>query len=178
MITQDGLIQVNKGLQGIDVKGKNYVMVNSRVEAFRELSPQGSIQTELVSLTDGVVTMKATVLDEDGRVLATGYAQEKETASYINRTSFIENCETSAIGRALGFCGIGIEKSIASAEEVRNAITQQEEKISETHVKALVSLCEQKGLDAYETFPDGVENLNYEQHDKAVKRLQKMKDKV
>lgn len=177
MITVDGLNEVNKSLQSIDVKGKDYVMVNKRVQAFRQLAPQGSIQTEIVSLEDGVVTIKATVFDEDGKILATGHAQEKETSSYINRTSFIENGETSAIGRALGFCGIGVDKSIASAEEVQNAIAQQDEKIDELHQNSLKKLCEQKGLNVADTFPDGVENLNYKQHDEAVRKLSKLKDK-
>ena len=59
-------------------------------------------------------------------MLATGYAFERQDASNINKTSFIENCETSAVGRALGFIGLGSEKSIASAEEVDNAIKTQE----------------------------------------------------
>ena len=69
--------------------------------------------------------MKATISDENGVVLATGHAQEKESSSFINKTSFIENCETSVVGRALGMCGIGVDVSIASAEEVQNAINNQ-----------------------------------------------------
>ena len=72
-----------------------------------------------------MVLMKSIVTDEAGNVLSTGYAQEKENASVVNRTSYIENCETSAVGRALGMCGFGIDASVASAEEVKNAIEQQ-----------------------------------------------------
>jgi len=121
----EGLSKVNEKLKSIDVKGKGYVQVNERVKGFRELCPNGRIETDIVDLTDGVVTMKAYVYDEEGKLLATGYAQEKETSSYINKTSFIENCETSAVGRALGWCGIGVDGSMASAEEVANAITNQ-----------------------------------------------------
>ena len=70
--------------------------------------------------------MRAMVCGEDGKLLGTGTAQEKETSSFINKTSFIENCETSAVGRALGMCGFGIDTSIASAEEVQNAINNQD----------------------------------------------------
>ena len=122
------LRKLNEGLKTVDIKGKPYIEVNKRVIAFRELEPNGAISTEIVNFENGVVTMKATVTSESGQVLATGYAQEKETSSYINKTSFIENCETSAVGRALGFCGIGVDSSIASAEEVANAIHQQEQK--------------------------------------------------
>jgi len=119
------LSKINERLKAIDVKGKGYVQVNERVKGFRELFPNGRIECEIIDLTDGVVTMKAFVYDEDGKLLATGFAQEKETSSYINKTSFIENCETSAVGRALGWVGIGVDGSMASAEEVANAIKNQ-----------------------------------------------------
>ena len=123
-MTFEDLQKVNATLGKMDIKGKAYTLVNERVRAFRQLYPEGSITTELVSDTDGVCTFKAIVSYGD-LVLATGYAQEKESSSYINKTSYIENCETSAVGRALGFLGIGIEMSIASAEEVVTAICNQ-----------------------------------------------------
>ena len=124
-ITKENIIEVNKKLETIDVKGKAYVQVNERVKAFREICPSGCISTEIISLDNGVVTMTAKITDENGMLLATGTAQEKETSSYINKTSFIENAETSAVGRALGFLGIGVDGSMASAEEVANAIVNQ-----------------------------------------------------
>ena len=122
--------RINATLKTVDIKGKDYVEVNKRVMAFRELEPNGTITTEIVDIKEdknggGIVTMKATVCYGEGRILATGTAQEKESSSYINKTSYIENCETSAVGRALGFIGIGTDTSIASAEEVLNAITNQ-----------------------------------------------------
>lgn len=147
------LKRVNEGLKGIDVKGKDYVEVNKRVMAFRELEPNGTITTEIISNAGGVVTMKATVTDSNGKILATGYAYEKESSSFINKTSYIENCETSAVGRALGFCGIGVDASIASAEEVANAIKQQEdaqknpEPLATTaEKKVFYDRCEQLGV--------------------------------
>ena len=126
MITFEQIRQANEALQTMDVKGRPYVEVNQRIKAFRMCFPNGSISTEILFLADGIVTMKATVCNEDGQVLGTGTAQEKETSSYINKTSYIENCETSAVGRALGMCGFGIDTSVASAEEVQNAIHNQE----------------------------------------------------
>lgn len=123
--------KANKTLKATTLKSKNgrktgdYVEVNQRIKAFRQVYPTGTISTDIVSLENGVVMMKATVLDEDGKTLATGLAYEKESSSFINETSFIENCETSAIGRALGFCGFGIDSSVASADEVENAILNQ-----------------------------------------------------
>jgi len=111
-------------MKKIDIKGTDYVMVNERIKAFREMHPLGSILTKIESLNDGVVVMKCEVV-VDGHVVAVGHAYEKDGSSFINKTSYIENCETSAIGRALGVLGIGIDTSIASYEEVANAKKQQ-----------------------------------------------------
>jgi hypothetical protein len=78
-----------------------------------------------VSNEGGVCVFRATIYDEDNNILGTGTAYENEKSSYINKTSYIENCETSAVGRALGMCGFGIDTSIASADEVVNAINNQ-----------------------------------------------------
>lgn len=118
--------KVNKTLSTMDIKGKDYVLVNERIRAFRMLYPEGTIQTELLYDTDGICTFRATIKDGD-RVLGVGHAQEKESSSYINKTSYIENCETSAVGRALGMLGIGIDTSVASYEEVANAVANQSE---------------------------------------------------
>ena len=139
--------EVNATLPTVDIKGKPYVTVDSRVEAFRQLYPNGAIITEVTSFGAGTCTVKATVL-VDGEVVSTGHAFENQQASYINKTSFLENCETSAVGRALGFLGIGLNGSIASADEVSIAIEQQEKasakknrflKIGELKIKAIES---------------------------------------
>ena len=90
------------------------------------LYPQGSIETELINNENGICIFKSIIKDEEGKILGTGTAYEKENSTFINKTSYIENCETSAVGRALGMAGFGIDTSIASAEEVNNAIQQQE----------------------------------------------------
>lgn len=112
-------------LKTIDIKGKAYVLVNERLKYFRENFPQFSLISELLSNENGVCVIKASIIDENGKVLATGHASEKESSSFINKTSYIENCETSAWGRALANFGIGIDSSVASAEEVANAIRNQ-----------------------------------------------------
>ena len=111
-------------LRTVNIKGKEYVEVNERIKAFREMYPTGSIITEIVSHQDGVVVMKATAII-DNQIRATGHAYEKEGSTFINKTSYIENAETSAIGRCMGCLSIGIDTSIASVEEVANAIKQQ-----------------------------------------------------
>ena len=113
-------------MNSINIKGKNYVMVNERIKYFRENYKGWSLTSELVNLTDDSCVIKAIITDENGIVKATGFAQEDRTSSMINKTSFVENCETSAWGRALGNLGIGIDDSIASAEEVDMAIKKQE----------------------------------------------------
>lgn len=121
------LLAVNEEIQTIDVKGKNYAEVPQRIKAFRKLFPNGSIETEIVSLDEHRVVMSCTVKDESGKVLAKAHAYENEGSSFINKTSFIENCCTSCTGRALGYLGIGIDTSVASFEEVANAQLQQTE---------------------------------------------------
>lgn len=129
-ITYTDITQANEGLSTVDVKGKEYVVVPQRVKAFRKLYPDGFIMTDILSHENGVVVMqaKAGYYDEEGNafVLGTGLAFEKADSSYINKTSYIENCETSAIGRALGFLGLGIDAAICSAEELINAVSNQD----------------------------------------------------
>lgn len=108
---------------------KDYVEVNVRVEKFWEKYPNGRIETDLVSWENGVIVMKANVYKDlkDELPSANGFAYEKEGSSFINKTSALENCETSAVGRALALLGFEIKKSIASKEEVENAKLQQHE---------------------------------------------------
>lgn len=128
-MTYEEIVKANATIQTTDIKGKAYAEVNQRIKAFRMLYPEGAIMTDLLSNENGVCVMKATAgfYGEDGAfyILGTGTAYEKESSSFINRTSFIENCETSAIGRCLASCGIGIDTSVASYEEVQNAINNQ-----------------------------------------------------
>ena len=125
-ITYSDLLKVNSEIKTTPIKGKDYADVPNRIMAFRKLFPNGTISTEIVSLENGVVIFKATAVGEDGMILGTGHAYEKENSSFINKTSYIENAETSAVGRCLGMLGIGIDTSIASFEEVTNAMLQQE----------------------------------------------------
>lgn len=120
---------------------KEYAEVNQRIKAFRQLYPDGFILTEVISNDNGVCVIKATVgyydsVDRSPVTLATGTAYEKEDSSFINKTSYIENCETSAVGRAIGMLGIGIDTSVASYEEVANAINNQV-KASESQIKCV-----------------------------------------
>ena len=132
-------------LKTIDIKGKDYVLINERIRYFRETYEDGQILTEILSNENGVCLFKATVTI-NGKVVSTGHAQEKEGSTFINKTSYIENAETSAIGRALGIAGIGIDTSIATYEEVKNAINNQnnDDEKSKLEIKNIPLLSKQQ----------------------------------
>ena len=145
-MTYEELVKVNSAINTTPIKGNEYATVNQRVKAFRMLHPNGTIDTQIVSHENGVVVIKATVADEGGNILGTGHAYEKEGSSFINKESYIENCETSAVGRALGFVGLGIDTSICSAEELTNALINQNAKIDKDSIKKLTMLAESKNV--------------------------------
>ena len=179
MITFDDIQKANAAMKTTDIKGRPYMEVNQRIKAFRMLFPEGFIRSQIINIQDGVCVMHAEVgyYTEDGtrNILGEGTAYEKETSSFINKTSYIENCETSAVGRALGMAGFGIDTSVASYEEVSNAIAQQEAdkqpkkakghnstpetvearetasgRITEKEWKNLQAVCKEKGKDPRE----------------------------
>jgi len=112
-------------IRTIDIKGTAYATVNARLTYFRENHQDYRLISEIISDKDGTVIIKASILNEKGDILATGHACEKDGVGFINKTSHVENCETSAWGRALGNFGIGISAAVASYEEVANAIEQR-----------------------------------------------------
>jgi hypothetical protein len=163
MCTFEQLQKANETIKTTDIKGKAYAEVNQRIKAFRIIYPDGFIRTEIISNENGVCIMKACVgYESEGRerILGTGTAYEKESANYINKTSYIENCETSAVGRALGMAGFGIDTSVASFEEVQNAIAQQEAMKKKTEVKQTTKEIKEGAMRAFliehEIAPDWV----------------------
>lgn len=148
------LVKANAAIRTTNIKGKEYAEVNQRVKAFRTLYPEGFITTEILCREGGLCIIKATVghyADGKSVILATGTAYEKEGSSQINRTSYIENCETSAVGRALGMAGFGIDTSIASADEMNNALLQQNTNAVQKPVQAVPHV--QKPVQAEQTAP-------------------------
>jgi hypothetical protein len=122
--------------QGIvNIRGKEYKTVALRVQEFKEKFPSYFLTTEIVKIDDEQCIIKAYagIHTDDGNVqtFATGHAQEFRKASQINGTSYVENCETSAIGRCLSALGLSGEQ-FASAEEVANAMYQQNNPVIET----------------------------------------------
>lgn len=110
-----------------NIKGKAYVEVSQRILYFRT-APEyrgWAMESDIISYDDQSCIIRATIKNPEGVVVAIGHAQEDRTSSMINKTSYIENCESSAWGRCLGNLGIGIETSIATADEVAMAIAKQ-----------------------------------------------------
>ena len=111
------------------IKGKDYVEVNQRLLYFRnEKKYEGwGIEIRFLVLDSESCVAQCTIKDDDGYIVAQGTAQEDKSSSRLNQTSYVENCETSAVGRALAMLGIGIETSIASSNEVSMAIAKQQD---------------------------------------------------
>lgn len=156
-------------MKTVDIKGKAYVEVNERIKYFREHYEGWSLESDLLSLDNGVCVIKATIRDENGVIKANGLAYEKENSTFINKTSYIENCETSAWGRALGNLGIGIDTSIASAEEVINAVNNQPKpKLNDSSI--YISLAKLTDLDLIKNF--------YEENKDKVNDPEQLKEKA
>lgn len=114
-------------LKSINIKGKEYVTVNQRLIFFRSQPEYKGwrITEDVVSLDEKEGLFKVTIINPEGFEMAVAHAQEYRDSSYINKTSFVENGFTSALGRALGYLGIGIDTAIASADEVQTAVKNQ-----------------------------------------------------
>ena len=120
-------------MEKIMIKGKPYVQVNQRVLELRhkygDKDNMFGIKTKVVEWNKekNEIIVQAWITDQTGRIVGSGIAHEEKTQSGVNSTSYVENCETSAIGRALAAFGLGIEDAYASADEVQGAIKKQDE---------------------------------------------------
>ena len=113
-----------QNMQRVNIKGKMYATVSSRVDAFRKHFPTATISTHLIHDDEVRVVVEAKITVE-GTLLGTGMAEEQRGKGLINTTSALENAETSAIGRSLASIGLGGSSEYASSFEVENAISQQ-----------------------------------------------------
>ena len=141
-------------MKAIKIKGKDYIEVNERIKHFRKKYPDYSLTSEVIEKTPDSIMIMATISNESGVVLATGLAEETKGTTYINETSYVENCETSAWGRALGNFGIGIDTSIASADEVINAVNNQKTQqcLTQTHYVNTLKGTKKQALNVLEKY--------------------------
>lgn len=181
MVTFERIKKANESIKTTDIKGKEYADVNQRIKAFRMVYPDGSIVTEMISNENGICIFKASVYSGSdsslgglGGLLGIGHAYEKEGSSFINRTSYIENCETSAVGRALGMAGFGIDVSVASAEEVQNAMLNQS-RITENQMAIIRNVYKGTKLDAL-LQKNGLERLEDMSMSKASDLIKSLKE--
>ena len=134
-------------METITIKGKKYVTVNERLKAFRTTADFAgfSLVTIAHELTNDVCVMEAQIKNKDGVLIANGFAREVRTqaGSLVNATSYVENCETSAWGRALANFGIGIDENICSAQELLVALGMQQSKAADPTPKAEPAAAEQ-----------------------------------
>lgn len=109
----------------VTISGREYLTVARRLKDFWDKHPDWAIATKIIESAQ-TVRVRAVIKDETGRVRATGHAEEDRDTGNINKTSAIENCETSAVGRALGVVGF-TGSAVASAEEMEAALEKQKE---------------------------------------------------
>lgn len=126
-VSYEQIEKANSEMGLLKLGAKNYAQVNERIKAYRKVYPTGKIETEILEIKEDYVRIRATVTDTEEYIIATGTATEKLTGDArkdnVNLTSMVENCETSAVGRALGFAGFGVDTAIASAEDIEKAKT-------------------------------------------------------
>lgn len=182
----------NAKIKTTNIKGKQYAEVHERIKHFRGEPNYASlgINTEVLEWDKDKeeIIIRATIYDTNrdiGRILASGIAHERrdDKQSFVNKTSYVENAETSAIGRALACMGIGIEDAYASAFEVANAIAQQDGK-KKDHLKVVETPKESATKDSIDSIPthdssdEIVQNLTTRMHASACISYEKLQELV
>ena len=166
----------NAKIKTTNIKGKQYAEVHERIKHFRGEPNYASlgINTEVLEWDKDKeeIIIRATIYDTNrdiGRILASGIAHERrdDKNSFVNKTSYVENAETSAIGRALACMGIGIEDAYASAFEVANAVAQQNanDGKKKDHLKVVDPPKESEPADSIDSIP------THDSNDEIVKNL-------
>ena len=150
--------------------GKKYTMVSVRVEAFRKaFGMDYGIETDIISYNGDNVIAKAVIKNKDGMIIGSGYAEEIRGSSNVNKTSAVENCETSAVGRALASIGLhgGQYASINEIEQAQQKeiiIDEKEaQKFADERIKEVQSIKDLDELQQWdEYFSDQLDKLNEE----------------
>tara|TARA_Y100000361_G_scaffold147630_1_gene159381 strand:- start:545 stop:1204 length:660 start_codon:yes stop_codon:yes gene_type:complete len=185
----------NAKIKTTNIKGKQYAEVHERIKHFRGEPNYASlgINTEVLEWDKDKeeIVIRATIYDtksDNGRILASGIAHERrdDKNSFVNKTSYVENAETSAIGRALACMGIGIEDAYASAFEVANAVAQQNanDGKKKDHLKVVDPPKESEPADSIDSIPthdsndEIVQNLATRMHASACISYEKLQELV
>lgn len=174
MIRYDDILKANETIvpMMLDSNKRPYVPVNQRIKAFRMVHPNGRIETQIIEKGFDSVVIMANVYDDDNRLLANAHASETTNGSTYNQYSMIENCETSAVGRALGLCGFGITESVGSYEEVSSAIAKEIAGKSEKTSKS-----QKKDIKPKETDTKPVETESKETESNRLEKARELSDK-
>ena len=185
----------NAKIKTTNIKGKQYAEVHERIKHFRGEPNYASlgIYTEVLEWDKDKeeIVIRATIYDtksDNGRILASGIAHERrdDKNSFVNKTSYVENAETSAIGRALACMGIGIEDAYASAFEVANAVAQQNanDGKKKDHLKVVDTPKDSESTDSIDSIPthdsndEIVQNLATRMHASACISYEKLQELV
>ena len=111
--------KANSEIEKMKLGSKGYAPTNERIIAYRKVYPMGRIETTIEEIREDYVRTRTVVTDEEDNIIASGTASETNNGkNMVNKTSMLENCETSSVGRALGFAGFGADTAIASAEDM------------------------------------------------------------
>lgn len=138
--------------KAISIQGKSYVLVSDRVLFFNETYPNGCIRTEQLPTDEPTrVEFKAIIIPDvkSPERYFTGHSQAVWGTGMVNKTSALENAETSAVGRALAMMGIGVIDSIASVDEIGKA--KQTEEAQEMVIIGHCNVCGKQGIKSFKS---------------------------
>ena len=116
----------------IPIKGKNYSMVKDRLQHVLKFFPEIRIDEQIVFQDEKRVVTKTTLYIGE-TPYSTGHAEEKRDSSFINKTSALEVCFSSSLGRCLAAFGLSGQE-FASAEEMTNALKQQGNGVAKSEI--------------------------------------------
>ena len=110
----------------LNIKGKKYSTVNERHKHLLQFFPEVRLNEIILHHDEQRVVIKTELYIGD-TIYAVGHAEEYRNANFINKTSALENCSSSSLGRCIAAFGLS-GSEYASAEELVNALSNQNNK--------------------------------------------------